>query len=253
MAARRDRLVGTLANDTRSGLRRLRLFASAFGVLLTLALASPAQAQQRQAWADCHVGGFAGGFWGESGKYTVATAGGAHFGESLGSHDNNNVLGGVQAGCDRRIDRLVLGLQGRYAWTDADGSHASTQEFGVDYHSEVESLAALTARIGYRWDRLLAYAGGGLAWEWVDYSASTIVTGTALTASDSRMGWTIGFGGEYALTDAVSLFAAYDYYDFGTSTVRFDPIIAGANTGYLDIEESASTVRVGVMIRFGLF
>jgi hypothetical protein len=33
--------------------------------------------------------------------------------------------------------------------TNADGSHDSTREFGVAYHSQVESLTSVTGRIGY--------------------------------------------------------------------------------------------------------
>ena len=110
-------------------------------------------------------------------------------------------VGGVQAGCDYQFaGGFVLGIQGDYAWADAEGSHDSALEFGVAYHSKIRSLASVTGRIGYAWDRFLGYVKGGGAWERDDYSASTIVLGTAYTARETRSGWTIGLGAEYAFS-----------------------------------------------------
>ncbi len=68
--------------------------------------------------------------------------------------------------------------------TDAEGSHDSALEFGVAYHSKVKSLASVTGRIGYAWDRFLGYVKGGDAWERDNYWATTIVLGTAYTARE---------------------------------------------------------------------
>ena len=92
---------------------------------------------------------------------------------------SNSWLGGVQAGCDYQFaGGFVIGIQGDYAWTDAAGSHDSAREFGVAYHSKAKSLASVTGRVGYAWDRFLGYVRGGGAWQRNDYSASTIVLGT---------------------------------------------------------------------------
>jgi outer membrane immunogenic protein len=126
-----------------------------------------------------------------------AHAGGAFFGQSLGGHEMSDWIGGVQGGCDYQLaGRLVLGVAGDYGWTDAQGNHASALETGVAYHSDVRSLASVTGRAGYAWDRLLGYVKGGIAWERADYLASTIIVGTAYTASDTRTGWIVGAGGE---------------------------------------------------------
>jgi outer membrane immunogenic protein len=109
----------------------------------------------------------------------------------------------------------------------------------------------LSLRIGYAWDRFLGYVNAGGAWEDVDYSASTIIVGTAYTSSDTRSGWTIGAGGEYAFTRSISGFVEYDYYDFGTADIHLTPQIAGLPQGFLDIDESASIVRAGLNLRFG--
>ena len=72
-----------------------------------------------------------------------------------------------------------------------------------------------------------------------------------MTASDTRKGWTIGVGGEYAFTKSLSGFVEYDYYDFGASDIRFKPNIVGVSPGILEIEETANVVRAGLNLRFG--
>ncbi|MGH6866862.1 MAG: hypothetical protein ACREDO_12020 [Methyloceanibacter sp.] len=49
-----------------------------------------------------------------------------------------------------------------------DGREGQPRQCARDrrfYHSEIESLASATARIGYAWDRLLAYVKVGGAWQ----------------------------------------------------------------------------------------
>ena len=96
---------------------------------------------------------------------------GVDFGQSLGGHDVESWIGGVQAGCDYQFAGVVLGVQGDYGWTGADGTHASTREVGVYYHSEVKALASVTGRVGYAWNRFLGYVKGGAAWERVDHGS----------------------------------------------------------------------------------
>jgi outer membrane immunogenic protein len=206
------------------------------------------------AWSftGCYVGGNVGGLWAESEKWIVRTPGGDFYGQSLGGHDLDDWIGGVQAGCDYQFTGgVVLGVAGDYGWTDAKGSHASAREFGVFYHSDIESLASVTGRVGYAYDRLLGYIKVGGAWESVDYSASTILIGTAYRASETRSGWTIGAGGAYAFTAHLSGFVEYGYYDFGTDRVRLTPQRTGLSTGFLDIEETSQVVRAGLNLRFG--
>ena len=83
----------------------------------------------------------------------------------------------------------------------------------------MKSLASVTGRLGYAWDRFLGYVKGGGAWENDDhFFTDAINTGTA---SLTRSGWTVGIGGEYAFTNFVSGFVEYDYYDFGDRDVLF--------------------------------
>lgn len=203
-------------------------------------------------WTGCYAGGHAGGLWGDSDKWIPRTPGGAFEGVSLGGHEVDGFIGGVQGGCDyQTAGGVVIGVAGDYGWTDAGGTHPSARETGVFYHSEVEALASLTGRLGYAFDRILLYVEGGAAWERVDYAASTIIIGTAYRASDTRDGWTIGGGGEYAFTERFSAFVEYGHYDFGTERIRLTPQFSFLPTAFVDVDDSANVVRAGLNLRFG--
>jgi len=69
-----------------------------------------------------------------------------------------------------------------------------------------------------------------------------------ISASQTRSGWTVGIGGEYAFTNfnLLSGFVEYYYYDFGTKDVTFSN---GLST--VGVKETRSVVRAGLNFRFG--
>src|SRR5262249_19346149 len=89
------------------------------------------------------------------------------------------------------------------------------------------------------------------AWERDEYWATTILLGTAYTARETRPGWTIGIGGEYAFTNVLSGFVEYNYYDLGTRQIALTPQVVGLGPAFVDINETKSVVRAGLNVRFG--
>jgi outer membrane immunogenic protein len=197
-------------------------------------------------WTGCYVGGHVGGLWARK-EWSDRTPGSPFFGLSEGSHDADSWLGGVQAGCDYQFaGGFVIGIQGDYAWTDADGSNANVVFVGFTDHSRIKSLATVTGRVGYAWDRFLGYVKGGGAWERDEYEFR-LGGATFSTAGETRSGWTIGVGGEYAFTNMFSGFIEYNYYDFGTRDLTF----IGVAPSTEGIKETKSVVRAGLNLRFG--
>src|SRR5882757_7806427 len=199
-------------------------------------------------WTGCYVGGNVGGLWARK-DWTSTTPG--TVGQAIGRHDVDSWLGGIQAGCNYQFaGGWVVGIQGDYGWTDAKGSHVDPF-FGVStLSSNTKSLASVTGRVGYAWDRFLGYVKGGGAWERDDYSwFVTAIPGIALNGSETRGGWTVGVGGEYAFLDWLTGFVEYDYYDFGTRTVGLTGI--GGLTANFDIHERKSVFKAGLNFKFG--
>jgi outer membrane immunogenic protein len=203
-------------------------------------------------WTGCFFGGNAGGVWIRKEYNTVA-------GTNLGSHDANSWLAGVQAGCDYQFaGGFVIGIQGDYDWMSASGSHVDFT--GVTHAHTTKSLASVTGRLGYAWDRFLLYMRGGWAWERDNYASAVPpfpgilaapVPGFTVFAGETRGGWVLGVGGEYAFTNFMSGFIEYDYYDFGTRAVNFPTPLNIPVVFRFDIRERKSVVKVGFNFRFG--
>jgi outer membrane immunogenic protein len=202
---------------------------------------APPPAVVYYSWTGCFVGGFGGGLWARK-DWTETTTGAA-----IGSHDADSWIAGVQAGCDYQFaGGLVIGIQGDYGWTDAKGSNTDLIVPTWTDRSNIRSLASVTGRIGYAWDRFLGYVRGGGAWERDNYDVYETATGASIrTASETRRGWTIGVGGEYAFTNFLTGFIEYDYYDFGTRTNTF------GNAAQADIKERKSVLKAGLNLRWG--
>ncbi len=84
----------------------------------------------------------------------------------------------------------------------------------------------------------------------------------SLEASETRTGWTVGVGVEWAFwNNNWSAKLEYDYYDFGTRTVTLTGNFPGVGPSTfpagaiavpgVDIRQRISTVKVGINYRFG--
>jgi outer membrane immunogenic protein len=202
-------------------------------------------------WTGCYVGGNGGGFWARR-DWSDPVFGSGDFGDQTAS----GALGGVQAGCDYQRGHWVLGVQGDWDWSSASNSNANTVFPLFTDQSNTKSLASLTLRTGYAWDRFLLYVKGGGAWLRTDF---TLQGPTAVfpTVSDTRRGWTIGVGGEYAFLDWLSGFIEYDYYGFrnDNNTIGFTcglacPITT-VTTFPVDVRTNVNVVKAGLNLKFG--
>jgi outer membrane immunogenic protein len=141
--------------------------------------------------------------------------------------------------------------------------------------SRTDFIATATGRLGYTFGRLgegMVYAKGGAAWAHDKYQfngqvltsacvavtigpfpqcllGNSFVTPFNFGASETRVGWTVGAGVEWAVWENWSVKLEYDYLDFGSRTVTFnDPLIGAAN---ISVSERISEVKLGVNYRFG--
>jgi outer membrane immunogenic protein len=170
-------------------------------------------------WTGCYVGGNVGGLWAIT-DWTDQSPGDRAFGADFGSHTASGAVGGVQAGCNYQVGGWVFGLQGDYDWTNASGNNANFLAAALSDQTQIKSLASVTGRVGYAWDRFLGYVKGGGASVQRDYSI-LFGGGTIAAVSETRGGWTVGVGGEYAFLDWLTGFVEYDYYKFGSGANRF--------------------------------
>jgi len=202
-------------------------------------------------WTGCYVGGNIGGLW--VNKDVTGPFGGTF------SADGSSWAAAVQAGCNYQFaGGWVVGFQGDYDWANADFNRDTAGFFfnnpsNIDFR--VKSVASVTGRVGYAWDRFLGYVKGGAAWERDELTVSFFNTGVIAGISDTRSGWTIGIGGEYAFTNWITGFAEWDYYNFGSGTNDF---VCGVRACFartfdlpVDVKETKNVFKVGLNFLLG--
>jgi outer membrane immunogenic protein len=207
-------------------------------------------------WTGCYVGGNVGGLW-VNREFTDRLIGSPFFGETFTSN-TSSLIGGVQAGCNYQFaGGWVVGIQGDYDWS---GNNDGTNVLFFDSISgsfNTKNLASVTGRVGYAfWDRFLGYVKGGAAWEQDNFTLLFPTGAVATLSSNTRNGWTVGVGGEYAFTNWLTGFAEYDFYGFGTGS---DNLFCGpvacvvrfGNTFPIDRKETKSVFKVGLNILWG--
>jgi opacity protein-like surface antigen len=74
------------------------------------------------------------------------------------------------------------------------------------------------------------------------------VTPFNYAASETRLGWTVGVGLEWAPVNYWSIKLEYDYLDFGRRTVTFVDPVQGRS--FWDVTQRISEVKLAVAYRF---
>jgi outer membrane immunogenic protein len=191
-------------------------------------------------WTGCYVGGNVGGGWGKD-KWTE------NDGTNLGAPHYSGWAGGGQIGCDWQSGAWVFGVAGMLDWADLTG-HAVDPDGAptTTAHTQAKWFGTTTARLGYAVDRSLVYVDGGAAWmntkRFLDFNGSVV----GVTTSDTKSGWALGVGWEYAFAPNWSWKIEYNHLDFGRETffVTVTPLVVTSPT-------RIDTILVGLNYRFG--
>jgi outer membrane immunogenic protein len=207
-------------------------------------------------WTGCYVGGNVGGIWAAD-TWSDSVFGG------FGSSSASGALGGAQVGCNYQVGAWVFGIQGDYDWTNANSNSANAiipalvggaAVVGLSDSTTHNSLASVTGRVGYSWDRLLGYVKAGGAWLNSNYAFQ--VNGLNV-ASDSatQSGWTVGVGAEYAFLNWLTGFVEYDYYGFSSASPAGLVCPAAGACGFvtntIGITTNVNVVKAGINFKFG--
>lgn len=195
-------------------------------------------------WTGCYIGANGGGLWAHKDWVDNRSQ------VLRSSQDLSSGLAGGQVGCNYQVTSWVFGVQGDYDWTNANASTPDSFGLTINDSTKINSLASVTGRVGYAFNvPVMAYVKAGGAWEHDQYAIVTNslapVPGMVVeTAAETRPGLTGGVGGEYAITDHLTVFAEYDYYAFGDRT---DTLVTAAGaTTRMDIHERKSVLKVGL-------
>jgi outer membrane immunogenic protein len=233
-------------------------------------------------WTGFYVGLNAGGIWPSGSRHAsifdpnAAVDGGfltSEFPGGLGSQ-GGGFIGGGQAGYNWQTGAFVLGVE-----TDFDGSTVSKDfnfssapfaglppfngdVLNVNAKASLDWLGTTRARVGFVAtpdNRLMIYATGGVAYgggsSHFNVFDSTNGLFFAGSPSSTRVGWTVGGGVEYAVTNNWTIRGEYLYADLGSNNINtvgnaaveqfFPGSVATAKFSY-----NASIFRAGVNYKF---
>ena len=199
-------------------------------------------------WDGFYVGGEAGGDIGPSAKAA-------------------DLMGGLHAGYNKQFGQFVLGVEGESNWRPSDQSDLKDwigSPSGTHYTSKVGDTAnfvsTLTARVGYTvGDRLLPFLSAGLAFSDLGMKSTTQGVSGLFAGSYGqnsrdmmRVGWTLGAGLDYKLSQHWTLEGQYQYYSLGTSSLVNYGYLGGVRVSTFTVryKESGNLATIGVNYRF---
>jgi len=143
-------------------------------------------------------------------------------------HDLDGTIGAVHVGYDRQAGLAVFGVHAGVSFLEIDGSRTNPQDGSnyigvngpkngppVQLNTELNRIFTLQARAGYLLDpKFLAHIHGGLAVGEFELSGSGGPANDFSPQEDWKTGFVAGIGGEYLVTDNISLTLDYTNYNF---------------------------------------
>jgi len=204
-------------------------------------------------WSGCYVGASAGTSYGTSQHFT--TAGSIFTGRGDGPVPGGNItdsfnlsgfIGGGQIGCNYQFGVWVIGVEGDGAATNKEGQAfeiplAPFSAGRQNWVSQTQERWLVTARGklglggwgGWFGDKTMIYVTGGGAWAKIDTSEFLAgnAFGTGHQESNTRSGWTVGGGLEYALGYGWSVKGEFLYVKFDNFNTFTTGPFSGVGTG----------------------
>jgi outer membrane immunogenic protein len=205
-------------------------------------------------WSGFYIGANVGGA-SDNGTTTNTALSGTFV--SSGAAKNNGVIGGGQIGYNYMLSpNFLIGIEADLEGTSLNGSVLSTD--GSNQHtSKLDEFGTVRGRAGITANNWLFYGTGGYAWSEGSVTRTQLAAvtsvppipapaGTVETASNTRNGWVVGAGVEWAITPNWTARVEYLYLDLGSVTSVF-PISNRPETSSLTM----NVARVGVNYKFG--
>jgi outer membrane immunogenic protein len=231
-------------------------------------------------WTGCYIGGSIGGGWGRK-DITIPNlataaeipASEVNFSVPAVRANTSGFLGGGQVGCNYQFaPNWMIGVEGDGSAADIKGDASpppvafpipggGVAQITSTFHARTQWLASATGRLGWAAGSWLIYAKGGVAWAGDKYAADIPIFQEHLDARQTRTGWTVGGGVEWAFWNNWSAKLEYDFSDLGTRTVTLTGTFPGVGPSTFPagsiavpgvrIKQTISQVKFGINYRFG--
>ena len=158
--------------------------------------------------------------------------------------DKNGLSYGLLAGYNYQFGSLVLGIEGDFqGWTAGEIRYTAVTGDFLTAHSKWGG--SIRGRLGFAFDRALFYLAGGAAF--VSNETSIPTTGISVGDGGTRLGWTVGGGIDYAITNNWFTGIEYRYSQFETKTFTYPiPILGVGGVGFKqELSNNQVNARIG--------
>jgi outer membrane immunogenic protein len=189
-------------------------------------------------WTGFYLGGALGWIQTNPEYTTGALLLGTPFVVTPGS-SKNGLSYGILSGYNYQIGQLVLGVEGDFTgWTV--GKIRYTAVTGDFLTAQSKWGGSIRGRLGYAADRALFYVTGGAAF--VSNETSIPLTGISIGGDDTRLGWTVGGGFDYAFPNNWFTGVEYRYSQYESKTFIYPiPVL---NLGLVGFKQELSSNQV---------
>jgi outer membrane immunogenic protein len=222
-------------------------------------LKAPALDRGAPSWAGPYIGFNVGVVWSQNpGVDCTFTGQSPCDGVSFPAPRAAGISGGLLTGINWQVGSWVFGVEGDI---NALGAVNDTAQFsGIDPQkgpdrlaSKYDWLGTARARAGFATGNALFYGTGGLAFgsarHTYDFGTGDPFLSQSFSVRQTRLGWTVGGGVEYALSSNVSLKTEYLYVHLDPSDIDITSI-GGTGPSVLHYKNNLSIVRGGLNYRF---
>jgi outer membrane immunogenic protein len=182
-------------------------------------------------WSGLYIG--IDGGWADGTGNQIAGVGSVTFGNPFstgggmpgtvaGMTTNGGLVGG-HIGYNYQVSNLVVGLEASAAWASISGTTTMGLTFPngavstATWSTKVNWQATATPRVGFAYGNWLAYAKGGLAAAGDQVSVADLTGTSAFSATQQRVGYTVGTGFEWTPNGSWVFGIEYDYLNFGSN------------------------------------
>ena len=223
--------------------------ASAADLVIYEPVASKPAASSGFDWAGFYAGVHGGYAWGSEADNQSEVIGGGGGGGDTGGGDTGDAfdmdgfIGGVHAGYNWQDGNFVFGIEGDADFSDVSGG--TDFNYGGSLTGDISLAthwqASLRLRGGVAMDNLLLYGTAGVAFA----AAELASEGDANNSSDTNvhLGWTVGAGLEYALSENWIARGEVRYTDFA-------PEIYMLEEGPVESSWTQTAVTAGLSYKF---
>jgi len=205
--------------------------------------AAPVTSAPSFSWTGFYVGGELGWLRTDPDYTTGAVLLGTPFLVSA-TTGKDGLSYGILAGYNYQAGNVVLGVEGDFeGWTVGKIRYTSITGDFLTAHSKWGG--SVRGRLGFAADRTLFYVAGGAAF--VSSETSIPTTGISVGGDDTRVGWTVGAGIDYAFTNNWFTGLEYRYSQFESKSLVYPiPVLNLGTIGLKqDLSNNQVTARIG--------